>query len=83
MHCPDKGLEHFEEISYLLKHKEEIDMNEFLRIAEKYDYNTQNTYFKQVSDEYGQQAKKLFDVSNSDNCSKKFAVLKFYLDDDG
>lgn len=27
MHCPDKGLDQFEEISYLLKHKDSVDIN--------------------------------------------------------
>jgi hypothetical protein len=40
MHGPDNGLDQFEEISYLLKHKNSIDMNEFLKVIEKYDYNS-------------------------------------------
>eukprot|EP00347_Sterkiella_histriomuscorum_P000777 403374544 len=61
IHCPDKGLDQFEEISYLLKHKDEIDMQEFLKISEKYDYNIQSRYFSQVTEEYGQHAKKFFE----------------------
>lgn len=45
MHCPDKGLDQFEEISYLIKNKDTIDMSEFLRVVEKYNYNTAGNYF--------------------------------------
>ena len=39
MHCPENGLDKFEEISYLLKHKETMDINKFLKVTESYLYN--------------------------------------------
>ena len=65
MHCPDKGLDQFEEISYLIKMKDEMRMDEFLRLVEKWEYNSQSTYFTQVVNDYAQHAKKLFDVSSN------------------
>ena len=31
-HCPDEGLDKLEEISYLLKNKEKINMKDFLKV---------------------------------------------------
>ena len=40
-------------------------MDEFLRLVEKWEYNSQSTYFTQVVNDYAQHAKKLFDVSSN------------------
>ncbi len=32
MHCPNEGLEKLEEVSYLLKNKNSVDINQFLKI---------------------------------------------------
>ena len=32
MHCPDEGLDKFEEISHLLKNKDKLELKEFLRV---------------------------------------------------
>mmetsp|Transcript_17763 Transcript_17763/g.30077 ORF Transcript_17763/g.30077 Transcript_17763/m.30077 type:complete len:130 (-) Transcript_17763:1114-1503(-) len=37
-HCPQEALPKFEEISYLLKHKNEIDVNQFLKISVSKNY---------------------------------------------
>jgi hypothetical protein len=34
VHCPEEGLEKFEEISYLLKHKNHLEIKDFLKISE-------------------------------------------------
>ena len=39
MHCPESGLDKFEEISYLLKHKDHLNINKFLKVTESYLYN--------------------------------------------
>ena len=39
MHCPDKGLDQFEEISYLIKNKDSLNIEEFLKVTEKWKYN--------------------------------------------
>ena len=62
MHCPDKGLDQFEEISYLLKHSDTINMEHFLRIAETDYYNSPSIYYKEVVEKYAQHAKKFFEV---------------------
>ncbi len=39
MHCPDQGLDQFEEISYLIKNKDKHAMEVFLRVREAWKYN--------------------------------------------
>lgn len=39
MHCPDKGLHQFEEISHIIKNNDKVDLGEFLRVTEKWMYN--------------------------------------------
>ena len=62
MHCPDKGLDQFEEISYLLKHKDSINMEHFLRVIESDKYNTPSADFKEIVEKYVAHAKKHFEV---------------------
>lgn len=64
MHCPDKGLDQFEEISYLIKHKDNFKMEEFLRIHEADNYNTPSAAFKESVEKYAALAKKHFEVSS-------------------
>ena len=42
MHCPETGFDHFEEISYLLKKREDIDMNQFLKVMDDKSYSMPN-----------------------------------------
>lgn len=65
MHCPDKGLDQFEEISYLIKHKDNFKMEEFLRIHEADNYNTPSAAFKESVEKYAALAKKHFEVSQA------------------
>jgi hypothetical protein len=39
MHCPDEGVSRFEEISYLLKNKDVIAIQEFIKLAEDHQYS--------------------------------------------
>lgn len=63
MHNPDNGLDQFEEISYLLKHKNSVDMNEFIRVIEKYDYNSPSFDQTLLTQNFIQNAKKFFSVN--------------------
>lgn len=38
VHYPDAALEKFEEVSYLLKHQGQIDINQFLKLTEQLNY---------------------------------------------
>jgi len=49
MHCPDEGLDKFEEISYLLKHKDRIDMSEFIRSDGDKDYAKPNDDIRELT----------------------------------
>lgn len=62
MHCPDEGLDKFEEISYLIKHKDKIDMTEFLKITGDANYSKPDTDMRELTIRYIQRAKKLFEV---------------------
>jgi hypothetical protein len=65
MHCPDRGLDQFEEISYLLKNKDYISMEKFLRIDENELYNTQNQNYSAQVEKFTNIAKKFFEVTLS------------------
>ena len=62
LHCPDDGLEKFEEISYLIKHKDSIDMNEFLKITGDVNYAKPDVDMRELTMKYIQKAKKFFEV---------------------
>jgi hypothetical protein len=63
MHCPENGLDKFEEISYLLKKKEDYDINEFLKVVEKYLYNSPSVEHYYLTDNFIKNARKFFSVS--------------------
>ena len=65
MHCPDNGLDQFEEISYLLKNKDSININEFLKVFEQFEYNSPSYEHARITQGFIQSAKKFFDVSFS------------------
>ena len=66
MHCPEQGLDKFEEISYLLKHQRDgkiANLGEFLKVSEERPYSKpgkDDSFLK-----YIQKARKFFDVSLS------------------
>lgn len=63
MHCPEQGLDKFEEISYLLKQQREGKINslgEFLKVTEEQPYSRPTK--DEASVKYIQKAKKFFDV---------------------
>lgn len=37
-HYPNHALEKFEEVSYLVKHSNEIDLEKFLRLSDTHNY---------------------------------------------
>ena len=69
MHCPDSGLDKFEEISYLLKQQKEgkiVNLSDFLRITEDRPYSKPSSaQTKELTSKYIQKAKKFFDVSEA------------------
>lgn len=62
LHSPDEGLEKFEEISYLIKNKESIDMNEFLKITGDVNYAKPDADLRELTIKYIQKARKFFEV---------------------
>jgi hypothetical protein len=66
-HCPDNGIDKFEEISYLLKQQREgkiVSLSEFLRITEERPYSKPGKEIQgEESSVYFAKAKKLLDVS--------------------
>ena len=62
MHCPDKGLHQFEEISHLIKNKDNVDMGEFLRVTEKWVYNQPGSHHVEATEAFLNQAKQFFMV---------------------
>ena len=62
IHCPDEGLEKFEEISYLLKHKDKLDINEFLKVTEEKTYNRHDDEIKELTHKFLHKAKQFYEV---------------------
>lgn len=65
-HCPDNGIDKFEEISYLLKQQREgkiESLSEFLRITEERPYSKPGKEIQGEETKYFAKAKKLLDVS--------------------
>jgi len=65
MHCPESGLDKFEEISYLNKHKDSIDMNEFLNIVEDRYYSKPGAEQALAISSFIEKVKKYYDVSDN------------------
>ena len=64
MHCPEQGLEKFEEISYLLKQQRDgkiESLSEFLKLSDERSYSKAGRDESTVK--YLQKARKFFDVS--------------------
>jgi hypothetical protein len=63
IHCPEEGLEKFEEISYLLKHKDKHDLNEFLKVTEGgQTYSSHNEEIKELTHKFLHKAKQFYEV---------------------
>ena len=65
-HCPENGIDKFEEISYLLKLQREgkiTSLSEFLKIAEDRSYS-RPAKVEAGAEKYLQKAQKLWSVSN-------------------
>ncbi len=63
MHCPDTALDKFEEVSFLLKNKDSIDMKEFLNVEEDRPYSRYSEDIADLTKDFLNKAKKYFDVS--------------------
>ena len=63
MHCPDQAMDKLEEISYLIKNKETIDMAQFLKIAEDRKYSQADEKLAAHTKEVIVKARKFFEVS--------------------
>ena len=66
MHCPEQGLDKFEEISYLLKQQKDgkiASLGEFLKVSEERAYSRPGK--DESSVKYLNKAKKFFEVSQN------------------
>lgn len=63
IHCPDEGLEKFEEISFLLKNKNRLDINEFLKVTEDKTYNRHDEEIKEMTHKFLHKAKQFYEVT--------------------
>ena len=60
-HCPKEALNKLEEISYLLKHPDTVQMEEFLRVNAKEIYNKPSTEAtKEMTEGFIEHAKTFF-----------------------
>jgi hypothetical protein len=64
LHCPDKGLDQFEEISYLLKNKEDINIKDFLQIEDDRYYSIPQSEQAQLMAKFIAKIRKVFDVTS-------------------
>jgi Radial spokehead-like protein len=70
-HCPDNGIDKFEEISYLLKLQRDgkiKSLSDFLLIAESRAYSTPGKALHDDTEKYLAKAKKMLDVSYQSKC---------------
>ncbi len=63
IHCPHKAIDSFEEVSYLLKNKDKIDMKEFLNIEEDHPYSRHSDDIAELTKDFIAKARKFFEVS--------------------
>lgn len=62
-HCPTDGLDKFEEISYLLKNKDTVKLEEFLNTEDRPTHAFPNGDRKEITEKFIAQVKKYFEVS--------------------
>jgi len=63
LHCPTEGLDKFEEISYLIKNKDTVKLEEFLNIEDRPTHSFPNGDRKEVVEKFLGLIKKYFEVS--------------------
>lgn len=63
-HCPDQAMDKLEEISYLIKNKENIDMSQFLKVAEDRKYSQADKCLAEQTKDAIIKARKFFEVSS-------------------
>ena len=61
--CPDKALERFEEISYLIKNKDTLALEEFVKVCESRDYCIANEEVAKGTQAHIDKVRGLFEVS--------------------
>ena len=52
VHCPDEGLNKIEEISFLLKNKEKINMEDFLKLDGNIHYSKPDLELRDLTTKY-------------------------------
>ena len=62
--CPDKALERFEEVSYLIKNKDTRCLEDFIKVNESRDYCIANEDVAKGTQESIDQVRALFEVSS-------------------
>ena len=61
--CPDKALERFEEVSYLIKNKDTLALEEFVKVCEAREYCTPNEEVAKGTQAHIDKVRGLFEVS--------------------
>ena len=61
--CPDKALERFEEVSYLIKNKDTLALEEFVKVCESRDYCIANEEVAKGTQAHIDKVRGLFEVS--------------------
>ena len=51
-HCPEEGLDKMEEISYLLKNKDKINMKDFLKVDGDVHYSKPDLELRELTTKY-------------------------------
>ena len=63
LHCPKDGLDKFEEISYLLKNKDTVKIEDFLSTEDRPWHSMPDSARKEVTEKFIGQVRKFFEVS--------------------
>ena len=63
-HCPDHAMDKLEEISYLIKNKETIDMSCFLKVSEERNFSKADDTLAEHTKDCILKARKFFEVSS-------------------
>ena len=62
--CPDRALERFEEVSYLIKKKDTLALEDFVKLHEPRDYCVANEEVAKGTQEHIAAVRGLFEVSH-------------------
>ena len=63
--CPDRALERFEEVSYLIKNKDTLALEEFVKVSESRAYCVANEEVAKGTQAHIDKVRGLFEVSHS------------------